>query len=104
MRFLGGKDAPGNPWALPPVLFPALVWVIPSPGRKGAVSARVKVMAEAELGGIILKYLTCSHWGWALDRDSESTVLQFNYEIANASLDGLDFFQVSHCLLLLPQL
>lgn len=34
----------------------------------------------------------------------ESMVLQFNYEIANASLYGLCFFQVSHCLLLLPQM
>lgn len=83
---------------------PSTGLVNPQSWEERAVWARVKVMAEAELGGLILKYLTCSHWGWALDRDSESTVLQFNYEIANASLDGLDFFQVSHCLLLLPQL
>lgn len=59
-------------------------------------------------------------WGWAWRHyfeilnmftlqagfgQGELIVLQFNYEIVNASLYGLYFFfQVSHCLLLLPQM
>ena len=87
------------------VQFQVLACLTHSPRRKRAVGAKAKVIAKIKLRGLLQVHSEdgdgCRDW----TGDQSEVSFQFNYEMVNASLCGLIFFfQVSHCLLVLPQL
>ena len=82
-------------------VFQALVYLTRSPRRKRAVRAKAKVIAKIELDGLFQVHIEDGGESRDWIADQSRLSLQSNYEMANASLCGLIFFQVSHCLLVL---
>ena len=105
-HLLGWRAAPGNPWALLPVQFQALACLTHSPRRKRAIGAKSKVIAKIKLRGLVQVHSEdwdgCRDWTGVEVKCLSSWIMKWQMPLFVVSY--FFFFQMSHCLLVLPQL